>query len=374
MPPTHVEVLEQFRNQVESEGILHEGDTIGTDDETLLRFLRARKFDLKQSKKMLSDAQQWRKSVRLDELYQETDPFDYPEREAVFNCWPLYFHKLDKKGRPVNIHHLGTVDFPKLYKTCTPERHFESLLVNAECLPREVLPACTRVAGRPVSTVLVIIDLTGFSLSKFWQMKNLARTSFQISQDYFPETMGQLAIVNAPASFAFIWSMIKPWLSKETQAKVDIFGNDYQKHLLQLVDADALPAVLGGECRCEVGCHQSSVGPWLDGRVGWGPKSKGEEAAAPTEFSAGEAAQVEPVPSAAPPTPPTRAVEDATASAPTIEPSEPSAVPAATLNGDAIAEPSEHQETVSTTPPKSEDVSSAGPPNDSPAAPVAAQA
>ncbi|KAF7299032.1 MFS domain-containing protein [Mycena indigotica] len=273
MPATHNEILQQFRKEVESEGILKDGDTIGTDDETLLRFLRARKFDIKQSKKMLAEAQQWRKTVRLDQLYAETDPFDYPERDAVFNCWPLYFHKLDKKGRPVNIHHLGVVDFPKLYKTCTPERHFESLLVNAECLPREVLPACSRVAAAPVSTVLVIIDLTDFSMSKFWQMKSLARTSFQISQDYFPETMGQLIIVNAPSSFTFIWSMMKPWLSKETAEKVDIIGHDYQSALLDVVDADALPAVLGGECRCEEGCHLSSAGPWLDDRKGWGPKA-----------------------------------------------------------------------------------------------------
>ncbi|KAJ7069804.1 CRAL-TRIO domain-containing protein [Mycena amicta] len=290
MSTTQDKILHRFRKEVFQEGLLKEGDTLGTDDETLLRFLRARKFDLKQSKTMLANAQQWRRSVHLDDLYTKDDPFDvrcffirptrqtrsvqYPEREAVFNCWPLYFHKLDKKGRPVNIHHLGVVDFPRLYETCTPERHLETLLINAECLPREVLPACSRVAGRPISTVLVIIDLTNFTMSKFWQMKNLARTAFQISQDYFPETMGQVAIVNAPSSFAFIWSVMKPWLSKETAEKVDIIGHDYHARLLELVDADALPAVLGGECRCEEGCHLSSVGPWLDGREGWGPKSK----------------------------------------------------------------------------------------------------
>lgn len=74
-------------------------------------------------------------------------------------------------------------------------------------LPREVLPAAARAAGRNISTSLVIVDLKGFGyitlwlllhlftdssylhrLSQFWQVKSLARDSFQISQDYYPET------------------------------------------------------------------------------------------------------------------------------------------------------------------------------------------
>lgn len=33
---THEEILKTFRETLFAEGILHEGDTIGTDDETLL--------------------------------------------------------------------------------------------------------------------------------------------------------------------------------------------------------------------------------------------------------------------------------------------------------------------------------------------------
>jgi hypothetical protein len=87
--------------------------------------------------------------------------------------------------------------------------------------------------------------------------------------------MGKIAIVNAPSSFTFIWSAIKPWLSKETAEKVDILGSNYQDVLLELVDAENLPSILGGKCTCESegGCHLSGVGPWMEGRVGWGPKA-----------------------------------------------------------------------------------------------------
>ncbi|TFY57651.1 hypothetical protein EVG20_g8456 [Dentipellis fragilis] len=106
------------------------------------------------------------------------------------------------------------------------------------------------------------------SLQQFWQMKGLVRRSFQISQDYFPETMGQLAIINAPMSFTAIWAVVKPWLSAETCEKISILGSDYQEVLLNLVEAENLPASLGGQCTCSHvgGCHLSGAGPWMDGR------------------------------------------------------------------------------------------------------------
>ncbi|KAK0487499.1 CRAL TRIO domain-containing protein [Armillaria novae-zelandiae] len=277
------ETLSIFRKQLFDEEILRDGDSIGSDDETLLRFLRARKFNLKHAKQMFRECQEWRASVEgvgIDKLYREIDPFDYPEREAVFDCWPMWF-----KGRPINIHFFGNLDIPKLYKECTPEKHWQTVLVNCESLTREVIPAASKAAGKPIGTVFVIVDLKGFGLSQFWQMKSLARSSFQVSQDYYPETMGQLAIINAPSSFTFIWSVIKPWLSKETCEKVDILGSDYREVLLDLIDADALPSVLGGECRCEEkgGCHLSGAGPWLEGRKGWGPNAQTDDDASSTD-------------------------------------------------------------------------------------------
>ncbi|OBZ71313.1 Sec14 cytosolic factor [Grifola frondosa] len=90
-------VLQQFRDELVKQDLLHEGDSIGVDDETLLRFLRARGFNLKQAITMWKNCQQWRETVEgvgIDELYRQTDPYDYPEREHVFQCWPLYFHKV----------------------------------------------------------------------------------------------------------------------------------------------------------------------------------------------------------------------------------------------------------------------------------------
>jgi len=73
------------------------------------------------------------------------------------------------------------MDLPKLHTVCTPEKHWQTVLVNAESvshqiihvipmfmvllskqLPREILPAASRRAGRTIGTVFVIADLKGF--------------------------------------------------------------------------------------------------------------------------------------------------------------------------------------------------------------------
>lgn len=80
--------------------------------------------------------------------------------------------------------------------------------------------------------------------------------------------MAQLAIINAPASFTTIWGFIKPWLAKETLAKIDILGTDYKDVLLKQIPAENLPESLGGTCTCEEagGCKLSNAGPWMHNR------------------------------------------------------------------------------------------------------------
>ncbi|GJJ15655.1 hypothetical protein Clacol_009933 [Clathrus columnatus] len=288
------EKLEQFRKEVMSEGIVSPGDTIGTDDMTFLRFLRARKLNIKDTKKMIANCQEWRKTVEgvgMDALYEEIDPLDYPERELVSRYWPLYFHK---EGHPINIQSFGGLDV----NTCTfafsqkgmevvsillytvlqkvdGDRQWKAFLTNCDVATREIFPACSRAKGSPISSSFCIVDLKGFGLQKFWSAKSHLRAGFQIAQDYYPEAMARLAIINAPASFTIIWAAVKPWLAPETIEKVVILGEDYKKYLLEYIDAENLPAEFGGTCTCEGigGCVMGSAGPWLDGRVwnGHGP-------------------------------------------------------------------------------------------------------
>ncbi len=85
-----------------------------------------------------------------------------------------------------------------------------------------------------------------------------------MGQDYYPEIMGQMFIVNAPMLFTGVWAVVKGFIDEKTRNKIKICGSKYQKELLELVDAENLPDFLGGNCTCAEygGCMHSDAGPW----------------------------------------------------------------------------------------------------------------
>ena len=70
--------------------------------------------------------------------------------------------ELLQQGRPINIHHFAGINMPELYKHISPQRHWQTIVVNAESLTREVLPAASKAAGKPIDGTFVIVDLKGF--------------------------------------------------------------------------------------------------------------------------------------------------------------------------------------------------------------------
>ena len=41
----------------------------------------------------------------------------------------------------------------------------------------------------------------------------------QLDQDYYPEYLGELILVNTPWLFKGIWAVILPWLGRRTQVR-----------------------------------------------------------------------------------------------------------------------------------------------------------
>ncbi|KAL4076667.1 CRAL-TRIO domain-containing protein [Scleroderma yunnanense] len=229
------------------------------DDTTLLRFLRARKFDVVKAKDMLLAAEKWRKDFGIEDLMKN---FDFKEKEQVDKYYPQYYHKMDKDGRPIYIECLGKLDIPALYKLTTQERQLQRFVVEYEKFLSDRLPACAKAVGHPVETSCTILDLAGVSMSDFYRVKDYVFQTAGIGQDRYPECMGKFYIINAPWAFSMVWSIIKPWLDAVTVAKIDILGSNYKEKLLNQILPENLPAELGGKCRCVGGCSLSDAGPW----------------------------------------------------------------------------------------------------------------
>ena len=178
--------------------------------------------------------------------------------------YPHFYHKTDKKGRPIYIERLGQLQIDEVFKLTTEERLIKHYIVSYELLMRLRFPACSAIAGTRIEQGLNILDLNGGSmkiLSK--KVYALIQLASKVGSDYYPEIMGQTFIVNAPMLFSGVWAVIKGFLDEKTRKKITIKGSSYQSDLLEIVDADNLPDFLGGKCKL-FGGHKDGVGPWND--------------------------------------------------------------------------------------------------------------
>ncbi|KAI9850989.1 MAG: cytosolic factor, phosphatidylinositol/phosphatidylcholine transfer protein [Thelocarpon superellum] len=248
--------VHQLRMLLEASDVTERLDTL-----TLLRFLRARKFNVELAKQMFLDCEKWRREFEVDKLVRT---FDYVEKPEVFEFYPQYYHKTDKDGRPVYIEQLGKIDLPAMYKITTGERMLQNLVVEYEKLSDPRLPACSRKAGQLLETCCTIMDLKGVGLNRVSSVYNYVRQASAISQNYYPERLGKLYLINAPWGFSSVFSIIKGFLDPVTVQKIHILGATYQTELLEQVPAENLPKTFGGQCDCDGGCALSDMGPWQE--------------------------------------------------------------------------------------------------------------
>ena len=162
-----------------------------------------------------------------------------------------------------------------MYKMTTAERMLTNLAVEYERLADSRLPACSRKSGHLLETCCTVMDLKGVTLSRVPQVYSYVRQASAISQNYYPERLGKLYLINAPWGFSTVWSVVKGWLDPVTVAKIHILGSGYQSELFKNVDPENLPTAFGGKCQCEGGCENSDFGPWKEAE--WSKPAKWEK-------------------------------------------------------------------------------------------------
>jgi hypothetical protein len=85
----------------------------------------------------------------------------------VKQYYPHFYHKTDKFGRPVYYELLGELNAAELMKATTVERLVRYHIRCWERATQQLLPACSRAAGRQIFTCVTILDLKGISRSAF---------------------------------------------------------------------------------------------------------------------------------------------------------------------------------------------------------------
>jgi hypothetical protein len=212
LTPEQEAALKQFKEEIKASNLY---DEASQDDHLYLRFLRARKFNLPNTKKMFEDYCNWRKEFGVDGIVQN---FDFPEYPVVRKYYPRFYHKTDKLGRPVYIERLGMLDIKQLFTVTTTERMLKNHVFEYEKLVNYRLKACSIAYNAHIEQSLTILDLKGVSLSGFSNVYTLVKQVSAIAQNYYPEMLGKMFIINAPMLFTACWGMVKPLLDEIASA------------------------------------------------------------------------------------------------------------------------------------------------------------
>ncbi|KAL1190584.1 Phosphatidylinositol/phosphatidylcholine transfer protein SFH9 [Cardamine amara subsp. amara] len=237
------------------------------DYHTMLRFLKARRFDLDKAVQMWEDMLKWRKENGVDTILQD---FVYDEYEEVQQYYPHGYHGVDREGRPVYIERLGKIDPCKLMKVTTLERFLRYHVQGFEKTFSEKFPACSISAKRHINSSTTIIDVHGVSWMSFRKLaQDLVMRMQKIDGDNYPETLNQMYIINAGNGFKLVWNTVKGFLDPKTTSKIHVLGNKFRSHLVEIIDPSELPDFLGGSCSCanEGGCMRFNKGPWNDPEI-----------------------------------------------------------------------------------------------------------
>ena len=180
--------LQKFKEALKTQNVIQNFDVY--DDLYLLRFLRARKFDLEKTMLMFKNFLEWREKEKVDDIREN---FDFTEMFEVKKFYPHSYHKTDKSGRPIYIEMISKVNLDELFKVTTEERMTKYYIREYERLMKRRFPACSSVVKKPIEQSLTILDIQGIGVSHLvGKTKAFVQLASKIGQDYYPEMLGTM--------------------------------------------------------------------------------------------------------------------------------------------------------------------------------------
>ncbi|GAB1599494.1 retinaldehyde-binding protein 1-like [Argonauta hians] len=201
------------------------------DDEFLLRFLRARKFDVKKTYGLLKG------HLKFHQKYSQltTDLTLESVRPCLERGYPCLLTSRDKEGRTVfffSIENWDSSEFPFLVIMKAYLYLLQKLIVNQQ----------TQVNG-----CVLIENFHNYSLKQAWGLKTSElKAMVDILQGSFPARFQGVHVINEPWYFSWTYAMVKPFLKRKLSKKVFVHGYNLD-NFWEYFDKKTMPKEFGGE-------------------------------------------------------------------------------------------------------------------------------
>ncbi|GFT54839.1 clavesin-2 [Nephila pilipes] len=201
------------------------------DEEFLIRFLRAKKYNVDRAFNTLKNYYSFKS--RYSGIVTDFTPHDLKfvfEMDKV-----LVSPKRARNGEGILIVFIGSFDIDK----CTIEQHLAASLIGAEI--------GMETEGSQVCGSHCVIDMQGMTFRK---LKHYFQPSFvslvaRCIQDSMPYRIIGIHFVHEPSYFGAAYNVIKPLLSKKLRNRMH-FHSDNLESLHEYLPPETLPEELGG--------------------------------------------------------------------------------------------------------------------------------
>ncbi|KAI5198495.1 hypothetical protein AUEXF2481DRAFT_8667 [Aureobasidium subglaciale EXF-2481] len=253
------------------------------DDETMLRYLRARKFVPGEAFGQFKDTEDWRKENQLEKLYDTIDISEYEQTRVLYPQWT---GRQDRRGIPVYIFEVAHLNSKAVsaYEASTSSKNQSvqskipakmlRLFALYENLTNFVLPLCSEMPNRPypetpVSQSSNIVDISNVGLRQFWNLKNHMQDASQLATAHYPETLDRIFIIGAPSFFPTVWSWVKKWFDPITVSKIFILSKqEMYPTLSKYIEPENIPEQYGGKLKYKFG-DLPNIDPDLHNVLQW---------------------------------------------------------------------------------------------------------
>ncbi|PGH29206.1 hypothetical protein GX50_08041 [[Emmonsia] crescens] len=215
-------------------------------DGLLLRFLRARKWDVHKALVMLVSTLKWRSQEwKVDDeivlkgesaVHENSKSDDATKKKEgqdmlhMLRIGEAYCRGKDKQGRPicyinVRLHRIGAYCQSAIEKNIIFQIETSRLMLDSK-----------------IDTAVIVFDMTDFGLANMDYIP--VKFIIKCFEANYPESLGAILVHKAPWIFSGFWAIIKGWLDPVVASKIH-FTSNFQE-LEKFIAKEAIPRGLGG--------------------------------------------------------------------------------------------------------------------------------